>query len=227
MARSKRRRSFSRKRVSADWVFRPCLVDVAGAVIDDLGTYDQIVGTLVAGAANANFSVLYDSHNHVAQTMGALAGAPIRSMPQAARAEASRALIMRVQGVCIYRPTAWAVGSIFSLGFRFGIWEQDAQTGNVLVDPAYSMWASGGAGVNQLRPATWANDRNWQHERRTGATFGENNSAYFMQRFNFRVNRRLDPNECYGIWMEADTFFVSSINLQYQLWFRTLVADEG
>lgn len=226
MARSKRRTFSKRRRVAADWVYRPCLQDLAGGLIDDLGTYDFITGTLVAGPANANFHVLYDSHNHISNTMGALAAAPIREMPNAARAEATRPLIMRVQGIATIRPSAWAVGSIFQLGMRFGIFEQDAQSGSVLIDPAYSMWSAGGAGINQLRVATWANDRNWQHERRFGQAFHDN-GAYFMQRFNFRVNRRIDPNECYGIYMESDTQFVSSINLLYQLWFRTLVSDEG
>lgn len=228
MAKSRRPRRFSsRRRVAADWVYRPNLIDLAGALIDDLGSYDHAGGTLVGGPTNANFHILYDSHNYLVQTKGpTLAGVGGQALPMAARAEATRPLIMRVQGTMLFKPSAWAVGSIFQLAWRFGIFEQDPQSGSILIDPSYSLWNSGNAGINQLRPATWANDRNWQHERRYGQAFHDN-GAYFMQRFNFRVNRRIDPNECYGLFLESDIFFVSSVNLLYQLWFRTLVADEG
>lgn len=229
MARSKRRASFRRRPFTpADWVYRPCLQDAAGAAIDDLGTYDQNVGLLTAGPANANFHVLYDSHNHLVQSKGpSLAGATALTMPMAARAEAMRPKIMRVQGVTLVRPTAWTVGSLTMVGFRFGIWEQDPQSGSILIDPAYSMWTGGGAGINQLRPATWANDRNWQVERRLMVAFGENSSGAWTMRWNFTVNRRLDPNEAYGVYMESDSTWATATNVQYKHFIRTLVADEG
>lgn len=216
-----------RQRVSADWVFRPNIRLADGTIIDDLGTYDPLQGTLVAGAANANFHVLYDSHNRWAavQSLGLAPGLSL--MPNAARAEASRPLILRVRGMMTLRPSVWAVGNAISVAIRFGIYEQDPSAGSVLIDPAYTLMSQGLAGVNQLRPATWANDRNWQHEKRLVFSFGDN-ATHWARYFNFRVNRRLDPNEAYGIFMESDAGnWVSSQTLLYQMWFSTLVADEG
>jgi len=209
-----------------DFVFRPCLTDSTGAIVDDLGTYDSVLHTLTTGVANANFHVLYDSHNRLSamQSFGLAPGS--MPLPMAARAEAQRPLIKRVIGTLLYKPTTWALGSTYSLGLRFGIFEQDPSGGGALLDPSYTMWSPPvAAGANQLRAAVWANDRNWQHERREAVAFADN-SQIRMQRFNFPVNRRIDPNEAYGVFMESSTLW-GSVSLQYQWWLRSLVADEG
>lgn len=220
MARSKRRMPSRRSRPRADWVYRPNLRDAAGGLIDDLGTYDQGNQTLVAGIPTANAAVLYDSHNRIAQTMPTGGGVP--TMTQAARAEGGRAFIVAVQGVIIWTPTTWALGSTYRLGIRFGMFEQDPSTGAFLLDPTYSMWQAT-VGTPMLSPASWANDRQWQHEYRVGQQFNDN-SQIWNKRFFFKVRRSLLPNFCYGIFLESQP---GSVNLSYQLWFRTLVSDEG
>lgn len=201
-------------------MYRMNMRDAAGALIDDLGTYDPAIMLLIPGVATANAAVLYDSHNRIADTMPTGGGVP--TMPRAARAEGSRAKIIAVEGQMIYAPSVWALGSSFRMGMRFGMFEQDAASGAFLIDPAYSMWITTG-GTPMLNPATWANDRQWQHERRWGMSFGDNGQV-FNARFRFKVNRSLQPNFCYGIFLES---FAGSVNMTYQLWLRTLVADEG
>lgn len=229
MARSRRRRSFTRRaRVAADWVYRPNYQLADGTIIDDLGTWDPLSGTLLAGLANANFHVLYDSHNRFAQLQSQGLAPGISYMPNAARAEATRPKIMRVQGVIHYRPTAWAIGNILHWAVRFGIFEQDPQSGSVLIDPSFHILnAAPIAGAPMLRAATWANDRNWQRQFNRSHSFGDNGQTWTLF-VNFAVNRRIDPNECYGIYMEASGGgYASSVNMFYQLWLRTLVSDEG
>lgn len=221
MPRSRRAIRTSRKsaRTRADWTYRPNLRDAVGALVDNLGTYEPTLTVLTPGVANAQARVLYDSHNYVSN-MVQIAGATVR-FPSPARAEGAKARIIMVEGMIVSAPSVWAVGSTFSLGLRFGIFEQDAGVGAFLIDPAYTMWAPS-LNIPQ-NPAYWANDKKWQHERRAVEVFTEN-TVRFDRRFRFRVNRTIMPHECYGIYIESQT---GSVNLSNQLWFRTLVADEG
>lgn len=223
MARSKRRFS-RRKSRPRDWVYRGAVFDAAAGIIDDLSTYTPFTKTLAAGVAAANAAVLYDSHNYVASTV---AGGPFDSVRQRvtapARAEASRAFIHRTEGVIILTPSTWTAGTSFRYGVRFGIFEQDAGVGAFLIDPLYSMW--GGGSLYTAHPDVWANDRRWQHERRFAQTFStSNDQAMWTLRFRVSVRRSLNPNECYGIFSETTA---GSATLLEQMWFRTLVSDEG
>lgn len=211
----RRSRGFTR----GDWVYRANLRDEAGALIDDLGTYDPIAQTLGAGLVNANAAVLYDSYNRFSKMVQPPGVAPA-GIPMAARSEGGRARILRVQGVQTFSPSTWALGSVYSLGIRFGIFEQDPSSGAFLLDPTYSMWVRTN---NMLDPATWANDRQWQHERRIVVNFNDNNQT-LNWRFNFAVNRTLQPHFCYGIFYET---LAGSVNLTSRLFYRTLVVDEG
>lgn len=210
-----------RQRVKADWVYRGDIHDETGALVDDGGSYTASQKTLTSGGPQAIAPILYDSHNYVKSgTMIGGAGTII-PMGMAARAEAMRPLIMRVQGVVHVSPSTWALGSAFHLGFRFGVFEQDAQTGLLLIDPAYNMWTAV-ANVDTA-PSRWANDRKWVRETRTAVTFSDN-SQFFNFRFNFKTKRRLNPNECFAVYTET---FTGSVNLGLRYFLRTLVADEG
>lgn len=225
MARSKRRpfrKSASRRK--ADWVYRGNVFDVAGGLIEDLGTYAPQTTTLTAGVGSAFGKVLYDSHNYIKSAQ--IAQTPNLAeffMPSAARAEGSRAKILRVQGVIMARPTTWTIGSFIRIGFRFGFFEQDADSGVALVDPLYSMFNA--AGLSDQQPARWANDRAWQHERRFLAAFATGNEmTTWTWRFNFPVNRSLRPDQGYFVYIETEG---GSATLNVQRWLRTLVVDEG
>lgn len=204
-----------------DWVYRSNSFDTAGALVDDQGTYADTAQTLATNTSLA--AVLYDSHNYVASTVGQTpADGPRVRVLAPARAEGRKTLISRVEGQMFVRPSTWALGSQMKFGVRFGIFEQDPIVGAFLIDPNYSMFTSGALPVAQA--ANWANDRKWQLERRWWVEFNDNNRILQL-RFRFRVNRNLNPNECYGFYMEnAPT---ESVTIGSRFWFRTLVADES
>jgi len=103
------------------------------------------------------------------------------------------------------------------------MFEQDPISGGFLIDPNYSMWTPGAPAVN--KPALWANDRMWQHERRFAQVFStSNDQAMWTLRFRFGVRRSLPPNWCYGYYSEVAT---GGATLLLQSWLRTLVSDEG
>lgn len=203
----------------ADWVYRPNVHDAAGGLVDDQGSYEPTVKVLTPGDPAAIAPVLYDSHNYI--NPSTQAGNLPRPVPSSGRAEGGRAFIRRVQGLIIIRPSTWALGSIWRLAMRFGMFEQDPNSGNFLIDPLYAIWSL--PTLNNLKPAVWANDRQWQHEWRNAMTFSDN-SQMWVRRFNFRVNRRLNPNMCYGIYVASQS---DSVTLTLQFFFRTLVSDEG
>lgn len=222
MARSKKR-SFARRRRfkrTGDWVYRTDYYDNTGALIDALGSYKLEEDPLTGGEVNAVAQVLYDSHNRLKQWIDIPSNIP-RVMSNAARAEGQRAWIHRVQGIVFIRPSTWTIGSSFRMGMRFGIFEQDPVAGGLTLDPLYTLWGTG-TDVNS-NPAHWANDRMWQHERRFAMTFSDN-AQVWAQRFNFRVNRRLNPNQCYGVYISSVS---GSATLNIQPWLRTFVSDEG
>jgi len=134
----------TRRRNGADWVYRSTVWDTAAGALDDLGTYTPVQKVLVAGIANANFGALYDSFNYArgSVTAGAQAfDAPRIRIYGPARAEGKNAFIHRVEGQIILTPSVWGGGSVMLYGCRFGIFEQDAAVGGVLIDPTYSMWS--------------------------------------------------------------------------------------
>lgn len=206
----------------ADWVYRPNIYDDAGSPFDTFGTYSPWPTVLTSGQNNAEGLILYDSHNYLNKVVS-FGNIPI-PFANAARAEGSRAKVIAVEGHMTVVPSAWAVGTVFQLGMRFGIFEQDAVGGFVLVDTNYNMFFQ--TALTQLHPAVHANTRLWQREFRRREDFIENRGS-FTYRFRFRVNRFLNPNQCYAIYLESSTTNPSSVNLSLTPWFRTLVADEG
>lgn len=212
-----------RAKRGADWVYRGTVFDNAGAAIDDLGTYSAQLKTLAAGVAFANAAVLYDSHNYTASTVSGAFDAPRVRVWSPGRAEGRRAFIHRVQGKVIITPSVWTVGSEFRYGMRFGMFEQDPAVGGFLLDPAYTMWSA--AALFASQPALWANDRMWVKENRFAQRFSSGNeTVMWTLSFNFAVRRSLKPNHCFGIYSETPA---GSATLIEQMWFRTLVSDEG
>lgn len=213
----------------ADWVYRQHGIRTdTGVQVDSLGTYDEVQVILPSGVQNAQSHILYDSHVQIGMQTAAgtqtPAGTPIRYVNRAARAEGSRATILRTQGIIVVQPDGWVLGNVIALGWRIGAWEQDT-TGVFTLDAAYSMW------VRQVAtpfdpPAMWANFH--RLNAREGRVFREFNSTQVSPLFpvyiNWRGRRRLDPKDCWGIYTEGAP---TSIQIRQQFWLRTLVVDEG
>lgn len=214
-----KRRSFKPARRPADWVYRTDTRDAAGILVDTLGAYSPNTKALVGGPAGAQIAMLYDSSNFTKQAVGP-ANIP-QFQTRASRAEGRQALIRMVEGVVQVVPSAWAAGSTFQLGWRFGKWTQAPDTGAVFLDPEYTMFVET---IDQSdSPANWANSRDWQKEGRTLQFFLENRSSWEL-RFRFRVNRTLDPWQCYAAYFESTA---ASVNLNLRCWLRCLVSDTG
>lgn len=211
----------------ADWVYRDHVYDDTGALIAAAGTYSNQPFTLTAGVANAQGKVLYDSHNYIKQGVQLTAGAMIPFGSQG-RAEAGRATILGYEGILAITPTTWAAGTNIRLGVRVGVFEQDAGTGFFLVDPAYTMFTS--SPNLSLNASAWANSRTWVEERRVYRAFStSNDQALQVLRFRRRCRRRLNPHECFGMFLEINNQAgtTGGVNMEGTLWMRTLVSDEG
>lgn len=222
---ARRRRTMARpprKRRPADWVYRPDVRDNAGNLYDALGSYTVTAKSLAAGAANAQVGVLYDSFNYMSQGIGATNVAAVTTT-RAGRAEGRNPLIHRVEGTVFIIPSGWSAGTFFRMGFRFGRWTQTPDTGALFIDPEYSMYGGAVADAKDT-VAQFANDREWQHERRTMEHFTNDRPLSFVQRFRFRVNRSLNPMQCYALYMESES---GSVTCNVILYLRTLVSDEG
>lgn len=217
-------KSPGRRKRPADWVYRMHIRDEAGGLSDALGSYEFTFATLVAGQANSQVRILYDSFNYVNGRFPDIGGGntPGFLLPAPARAEGKNPLIHRVQGEILVRPSSWAITNAIFIGFRFGIFEQDPLSGLVLLDPGYTIINP--SATSLLNPGLYANTRDWQHERRIWDVFESNTNRWHL-RFNFPVRRTLKPHECYAVYAEGNG--ASSVNcvVGYQL--RTLVSDEG
>lgn len=224
MARSRQRRYFRRgfSRTPGDWVYRPRLVDDEGAALDSAGSYGARQ-TITAGVGGSGGCILYDSHNFVQENVLFGLGNASITLPSTARAEGGTAKIIRVQGTIFMTPSTWTVGTFIQLGLRFGIWEQDPNGGSIVAPAAYSLWVNNPALGLQNIAAFWANTRAWQREFRV-QWFFENNQQRWVLPFNFAVNRRLKPNECYALWTETQA---GSATIELDYWLRTFVADEA
>lgn len=208
-----------------DWVYRSDLHDEAGGLVDPWGTYEQVGAGLVSGYENSIAQVLYDGHNYLGSAAAMAGNVPV-FQPRAARAEGGKPKILAVQGVIGAIPSVWALGSVFNLGIRFGVFEQDEVSGAPVFPAEYNMWGYTGA-INQnvTKPATFANTRNWDRELRRFEAFNAGGgSIRFNYHFRFKVNRRLRPHECYAVYLETQG---GSSTLSTVFFLRTLVADEG
>lgn len=224
MAKSRRRMTKS-PGPRPDWVYRSDLHDEAGGLVDPWGTYEQVGAGLVSGQQNAIAQVLYDGTNYLGTAVGMGANVPI-FQPRAARAEGNKAKVHMVDGWIGVIPSTWALGSVFNLGIRFGVFEQDEVSGAPMVPIEYNMWGYGGAITqNVTKPAVFANTRNWDRELRRFEAFNTGaGPVRFNYRFRFKANRRLRPHECYGVYAETQE---GSVTLSMVFFLRSLVSDEG
>lgn len=225
MARSRRpakRRSFQRKGPKADWVYRGDVHDSAGGLVENFGTYvPGAAFTQTPGLANGTIHWLYDSANYRQFSVGAGGVNTGFRFPSPYRAEGRNPLILRVQGWIAVNPSVWAVGSVYWLGMRFGVFTQSAQTGNGIFPAGYSLWSYP---TNDLQaPPVYANTRTWVRELRHVEHFNDNS-----QRKNFRINiklrRRLLPDQGFGVYTETAD---GSVNIGVLMALRSLVVDEG
>lgn len=222
MARSRQRRgNMRRNRPKGDWVYRDDAERSDGG-LDDLGTYTDTIHIQGSGAAAAVVRVLYDSKQHIALHMKGTSILPTYVLPSAARTEGSRPLMLRVQGSIYVEPGTWALGNVLAAGLRIGKFEQDAETGDALVDADYSMWDAGGT----TSVAQWANARPMNlWERRWHLSFGSDTPDPFINReINVKLRTRLAPHEMLGLYTELEP---TSVAARWQMWLRTFVVDEG
>lgn len=227
MPRSRHVRRRRHAFLPADWVYRDNVFDEAGALVNAGASYSNTEVSIAAGAPATRVQILYDSHNYMKQGVQLAAGAMVPFGSQG-RAEGGRATILGYEGMVAMRPSTWAAGSAIRLGFRVGVWEQDADLGLVLVDPVYSMW--GNFANTALNASAWANNREWVEERRIYKTFASaNDQALFCTYFRRRCRRRLRPHKCFAIWGEVNNAAgtVGGVTTLCTYWLRTLVSDEG
>lgn len=229
MARSRGRgRTTTRRRQPrADWVYRSNARadDAVGSDADVIGTYEMNIPPHAGGPGNAQGHILYDSVNYLAQfgAGGNIVGGVQRMIGRAARAEGRKPCILAVEGIIYWEPSIWALGNLMAIGTRFGVFEQDPGTGQVLLDPAYSMWMNE-VGGSQSKPAQWANGtRGNAMERRTHVGYSDTR-PFHVERWRFRTRRFLAANECFAVYTELEN---TSVDTRTQWWLRTLVADEG
>lgn len=210
--------------MKADWIYRDNIYGVAGP-LEFLGTYTPRGTTVAAGPTVAAGKILYDSKDYITTAMSPGVGL-IAAVSPASRSQGSKAKILRVQGVINYVPSTWALGSQMLIGFRFGIFEQNPSSGNILLPPAYSLWQEN---VDIMdNPAVYA-DAPFSHERRAFTRFSDNAPAW-QARFNFPVNRTLMSDQCFAVYIEvadASGGLQAGVTTIIQPWLRTLVVDEG
>lgn len=217
-------RSRTTRRPKGDWVYRGHALAADGTP-DEIGSYANSI-SVGPGVANSNILSLYDSKQHLSlmtkfNMAGGGAGTPTFSLPTAARAEGSRPLILRVQGVVQVTPSAWAIGNGIRLGYRIMAVEQDAGSGSALLDNDYSMWSN----LNATQPADHANARRLNlYEKRFMEVFNASESASWLMRFNVKLRVRLNPNEMLGLYIEHHT---TSVTASHYAFMRTFVVDEG
>lgn len=220
MAKSRRKATARRSsRPKADWVYRANVRAAAPLVgADALGTYEPAVRNINSGHQEGNAIVLYDSHNYVAGAVRTPSALGV--LPNAGRAEGSKATALRVEGQMYLEPSTWAVGNIMAAGMRIFVAEQDIASGLCLLDPDYSMWEN----TVTTQPADFAN--NYRMNMREVRFFQgfDTNDVLWSIRFGWRGRMRLQANEALWLWLELEG---TSVNGRYQSWFRTLIQDEG
>lgn len=224
-----------RPRQRFDWVYRG-LIGVPGDEGEpgdgwfntaSLASYHSLATTITAGRTGATAIILYDSVNRLSTLANtwnnALGSATVGALSRAARAEGRKALVKRVQGQVLFRPSSWALGNVMTFGWRLGVYEQDSAVGSLLLDAEYSIFDNTLEWSTHI--AVWANDHGNIAERRYFKGFRSDDPAPgIMVPFDIRFRRSLPPNMCLALYMEVGT---SSVNITHQPWLRTLVHDEG
>jgi len=213
------------RRKRADWVYRgnQYQAGIAGAGMDPSvqASYTPSITSIMSGLVNSRALILYDSVNRLKVVAGVgVSGANF--MERAARAEGRRPSIMASEGTIYFEPDTWALGNLWAIGWRLGVFLQDPVSGAVSVPGTYTMWTDGGMGDN---PAVWANDKKWVQEERFFKTFTDNQgNGVTTLHYRWRGRRSLGPDECFALYIELEP---TSVNGRLQPWCRSLVQDEG
>jgi len=218
-----------------DWVYRSYMgvgwseddIPFGAPEAGNQASYVSEYSDFNSGPSNTRFLVLYDSTNRL-QVMGGadVSGATVLSglLPRSARAEGRRAMVRAVEGTIHVEPSSWALGNTMVIGWRLGVWEQDSETGFVLLDSEYTMWSTG---VNNVlsNAGQFANRHNWVRERRIIRPFNNQVGGAWQFNVNWRGRpRSLGPDQAFGLYLEARS---TSVNMRINPWLRSLVSDEG
>lgn len=221
-------RSARRSGPRADWVYRPQRWEVDDPGMPEpnfSGTYGGSI-SLNGGPSNATGQVLYDADAVVQNNLGvfspASAGWLVTPSPSRTGGGDRGALIHGVDLYIGFRPSTWALGSLVMLGWRIVVAEQDPETGQMNIQPGYSMWLNV-TGYAMTTEAHFANGRNNCAEGRRQEAFGDGTSPWWTIRGFKRFKRRLTSKEGLFLYLEVPS---QSVNLaQVDLYCRTLVTD--
>lgn len=238
MARGRRRGS---GRMRADWVYRSDAYrfdDPTEDTPDANGTY-YTPFNIGAGQSNATAQVLYDSAMFVggrfAYTQDAASGDLIRAAigPEARPDSDFRGPLIHGCDIGIYyhiERSSWSVvgNSHLFFGARIVVARQDAATGQMTVDPTYSMW-SNTTGEQPAEPSIHANGRQncWEHRHYHSAK-NSDDASYIDRQINFRprFKRRLEAFEALFLYIELHPNSTALEGANFMnLWCRTLVTD--
>lgn len=218
-----KRRSSTRKRVRADWVYRSADFDVSTSTNQwELASYAAgVYKTFAAGSSD--MCILYDSQNYLNANAGN--GVDQFILNRSARAEGRKARTLAVSGYMAFQASTWTLGSEIRMAMRIGVFEQNADDGSIAVIPDYNM-LNGAVASNADTAAVFANDRRgnlWEHYHFMHFATGNEQSLRVL-RVRTAAKAYLAPNECLAMYMENQA---GSVGLRYWTALRTLVADEG
>lgn len=234
MRRSSRSRGGSRRRRRADWVYRN---DVIGEDnnINSYGGWQtsNTVRPMAVGIENAAATILYDSPNFIRVLNGADIVAGVIGadwvLSQAARiTEKHRPSVKAVEGEIFWAPDTWSSGARVLFKGRLGWFEQDPDSGQVLLESFYDIWDGQPDTV-----AAWANDtlshiHDWTMAQHSLA--GDAGTAVVNQnrRVFWRGSRR-QPSEshCLAIlWQMPETLAWCNISTRFFTQIRALMAGQ-
>jgi len=129
-------------------------------------------------------------------------------------------VIYAVEGHIMWNPSAWALGSEFLGGIRFGIHDMDPDTGQMVENADYSMWASSSA-TTEL--ASWRNSMKVLAEERLYRSFGDatsNGSWRINIRWRSNRGRKLRDDE--GVFAFLELALASVSTARNRNFFRVL-----
>lgn len=229
MARSRRGRSVprgTRRRRKGDWVYRGNQYPgfTGGAADPSVqASYTESVTSVLSGLANSRGLILYDSWNRMQHVMTAGAGVP-NLISNAARVDGSKPCIMATEAWLAFIPDTWALGTVFTMGWRLGVFLQDPISGAVQVPASYSMWVDNSLADNA---SVWANDRQWVREGRTCRDFNNTQTAGIQTlSIRWRGRRYLRPDECWALYLEVPgTTQFAGVSSRMMPWCRSFVSD--
>lgn len=217
MARSRRGRS--RRQVASvrkDWIYLE-------------GSYGSGDNTLNAGIANSVAFPLTVSQNTRRYVFG---GAP-NILPSfsayrswASLPEGSKMRVYAVEGDIRVTPATWNVGDAFTMGWRLLHGPQEASSGDLLVDLAYSMFTR--LAVGDEHPSMWANagflkERRFSVANVAGTAVTTSGVWHLPIRWSAPQGITIGNDRCLAVYCEST---LGSISLRLSPFLRALVARQ-